>query len=421
MSLAEDLAPQYTALPALGLELPFNETEALIYETVHRFARDVMRPAGRVLDRMSPEDVIAEGSPLWDVTRQYRELGLGIGIGDVGESEISDPAAPNRMQAIVAEELGWGDAGLAISLTVSGMPALPAMWGHAELVQELALGKIGCWAITEPDHGSDMLDVSRGGFSQDGNHRGPNCIVHIRGNEIVVNGQKSAWVSNGSIAEVALLFSAVDRGNGPDGGGVFLIPLDAKGVSRGKPLDKLGQRALNQGEIFFDNVTLPISCMVRPPEEYEQAVYDTLCTANAGMATMFTGTARAAYEVALDYAHDRRQGGAPIIRHQHVRYRLFHMFRQVEMSRALARRVSAYNAQADHRALEGAIAAKVTATQTAFDVASEAVQMLGGNGLTRAYETEKILRDARASMIEDGCNELLAIKGGTCLMNPDYL
>ncbi|HRP22008.1 MAG TPA: acyl-CoA dehydrogenase family protein, partial [Alicycliphilus sp.] len=86
-----------------------------------------------------------------------------------------------------------------------------------------------------------------------------------------------------------------------------------------------------------------------------------------------------------------------------------------------SRRVLHYNFQAPVMALQAAMAAKVTATQTAFEVANESVQMHGGNGMTRDYPVEKILRDARASLIEDGCNEILAVKGGYHLMNPDLL
>ena len=97
------------------------------------------------------------------------------------------------------------------------------------------------------------------------------------------------------------------------------------------------------------------------------------------------------------------------------------MFRKVEASRALSRRNAEYNYSATESALIGSISSKITATQTAFEVASDALQMYGGNGLTPEYPMEKLLRDARASMIEDGCNEILAIKGGSLLSFPDSL
>ena len=182
-----------------------------------------------------------------------------------------------------------------------------------------------------------------------------------------------------------------------------------------------GQRALNQGEIYFDNVRLSKAHLLAGPEQYQQATYLVHTLASGLMSAIFTGCARSAYDLAFSYAHERRAGGVPIIRHQSVAQRLFHMFRKVEAACALSRRVLHYNFQAPAMALQAAMAAKVTATQTAFEVASEAVQMHGGNGLTRDYPVEKIMRDARASLIEDGCNEILAIKGGYHLMNPDLL
>ena len=109
------------------------------------------------------------------------------------------------------------------------------------------------------------------------------------------------------------------------------------------------------------------------------------------------------------------------MRHQNVVYRLFHMFRKVEAARALTRRACEYNMVMEQPALHVAMTAKVTGTQTAFEVANDALQMFGGNGMTKAYPIEKLLRDARASLIEDGCNEILAILGGSALVDADLL
>jgi alkylation response protein AidB-like acyl-CoA dehydrogenase len=220
-----------------------------------------------------------------------------------------------------------------------------------------------------------------------------------------------------------VLYAAADRGNGadPENGVVMIVPMNAKGVSRGKSIDKLGQRPLPQGGIFFDNVELSADHIVAGPEEFQRAVYAIHCEANGQMAAIWTGSARASFEIAWQYAHERKQGGVPIYRHQMVAQKLFHMYRKVEASRALTRRVVLYNFTAKVPALQSAMAAKVTATQTAFEVASDALGLLGGNGNTREYPIEKILRDARASMIEDGCNDILSIKGGYQMMDHSLL
>jgi acyl-CoA dehydrogenase len=153
------------------------------------------------------------------------------------------------------------------------------------------------------------------------------------------------------------------------------------------------------------------------PDDYKRAAFQILSVGNASMAAMFTGVARSAYELALDYARERKQGGVPIAKHQSVAYRLFHMYRKVEAARALTRRAMVYNFTQPVPALQAAMAAKITATQTAFEVASDALQIYCGQGIRRDRPIEKIFRDARLSIIEDGCNEILAIKGGMHLVD----
>jgi alkylation response protein AidB-like acyl-CoA dehydrogenase len=146
-----------------------------------------------------------------------------------------------------------------------------------------------------------------------------------------------------------------------------------------------------------------------------------LCEANPHVGCCAVGLARAAFEHAWEYAHRRRQGGVPLIQHQHVRIRLFEMFRKVEASRALVRRVLEYNVTATRPSMIASTAAKVTATQSAFEVASDALQMFGGYGLSREYPMEKLFRDARSLLVADGNNEVLAMKGALDLVNPDWL
>lgn len=409
----------YVPMTPLGAEPEFSDTALAIQATVRRFAGEVLRPLGRQLDRMTAEAVIAPDSPLWAMYGQFAALGFGV-----DDLLALPPAERARTMAILFEELGWGDAGLAISIGAGLIPAMiSAILGNGFCRGIASDTRLGCWMITEPDHGSDTLDPARMIFHSEGEYGRPNCVVSLKGDELVITGQKSAWVSNGTIGQVGILYAACDAGSGPDtrNGAVVIVPMDTPGITRGKPLEKMGQRALNQGEIFFDDVRLSKDHLLAGPDQYQQATYLVHTLANGLMSAIFTGCARSAYDQALAYAHERKAGGVPIIRHQSVAQRLFHMFRKLEASCALSRRVLHYNFDAPVMALQAAMAAKVTATQTAFEVASEAIQIHGGNGLTRDYPVEKILRDARASMIEDGCNEILAIKGGYHLMNPDLL
>jgi alkylation response protein AidB-like acyl-CoA dehydrogenase len=405
-----------------GIDIDLSEEDRGIRDLVHAFARDVMRPAGRRLDELSAEDVIARGSILWDVHKKWDALGIRLLSG---EGDAFTPAQLARLSCIVTEELGWGDAGLAISIGAAEFPAMIARVSqNPDLIERFTPSTIGCWAITEPDHGSDVLDISPD-VHRPSLHK-PNCVARRHGDDYLINGQKAAWVSNGPIAEAAALYTAVDNGNGDGvkGCGVILVDLTSPGVTRGKPIEKLGQRALPQGELYFEDVRVPAENMVIAPEMYPLGLELTLCSANGYMGSTFVGCARAALELAVAYAKERVQGGQPIIRHQAVRLRLFEMFRKVEAARSLNRRAVAYNLVNNpfagapagaFPAVQYAIASKVTSTQTAYEVTSDALQIFGGNGLTREYPVEKLVRDARAAMIEDGCNEVLGLVGSTRL------
>ncbi len=398
----------------MDIEVQLTDQERQIRDTAHRFAAEVMRPAGVALDKLhDPADVIAKNSILWDVFKKHRETGLADMEEATAELSLLERA---RIRALVSEEMGWGDSGLAISLGVanfhktfammSGRPALIDRW------IKNGQGEIGCWAVTEPDHGSDSLTFTEPHFS-DPKIRA-NCIARRDGDDYVINGQKSGWVSNGTIATVAALFCTIEPEKGFRGGGVAVVPLTLPGVTKGKPTNKLGQRALNQGEIFFDEVRIPAENMVVGSDAYAAIVEAILTGANASMGQIFVGVGRAAYEMALDYAKTRVQGGVPIIQHQAVRTRLFRMFTRVEAARSLARRVAYYNAT-NPPLIQYSIASKTFCTDAAFWAANEALQLFGGNGQTRDFPIEKIMRDARASQIEDGCNEILEIVGAARL------
>jgi alkylation response protein AidB-like acyl-CoA dehydrogenase len=402
--------------PLTGLEEPLSEMEQSVQDAAHRFAENVMRPAAAKLDRLSAEALVAPGSDLWNVLQQ--SAGLGLTMTTLLELPALERA---RLMMIASEELAWGDGGLAGAILVNNFPGMySAIAGRMDMVAYCE-GKLGCWGITEPDHGSDMLDADGVLQAADGAYGRPNCVARIDGDKVVINGQKAAWISGAMTAEVCALYTHAEIDGKVRPGLVIIVPLSLPGVTRGKPLEKLGLRALNQGELYFENVVVPFSNVIAGPDNYADMVYHTLAEANVHVGCTAVGIARAAYEHALAYAHTRRSGGKKIAQHQQVQHRLFHMFRKVEAARALVRRVATYNATAPLPALQGSAAAKVNATQTAFEVASEALQIFGGNGMSLEYPMEKLLRDARAMLIADGCNEVLAMKGGSLLVNPDLL
>ena len=408
---------QQLHLPIVGMtgfETPLSEEEQAIQQSVHRFAKDVLRPLGRELDKMSAEEVIAPGSPYYSVFAEAAKLGL--------DSELLAQLPPEmaiRVESMIGEEMGWGDPGLAISLAAASFPMeMAKAVGNQELV-ELCTNKIGCWMITHPDKGSDVTvyDIKRDWTPGALGNKG-SMLTKVGKDEIVINGQCSAWVSNGAVAQVALGYLGADYGDGyldADGrpnGVAAIIPLDLPGVSKGKPLDKIGQRPLPQGEIYFDNVKIPTRFAVALKDEYYGNHTSAWSFAGTHMGQTFTGVARAAFELALQYCHERKQGGQLLIDHQLTRFRIGDMFRRVELCRAVARRSLAYARLTPQGHAYATASAKVTVTDEAMKVVSEALQLFGGAGTSREYPIEKLFRDARAALIEDGENNVLTMRLG---------
>jgi len=396
------------------LNIDLTPEQIAIKEETHKFAKEVLRPASIELDKMAPEEVI-KNDLMWNALRKGYDLGFHtIFIPDGYGGLATDPLETH----IVLEELAWGSVDFAISLGVACFPAFFAsMVPTDRLIDEIIepycactdASIIGCWGITEPEHGSDTLCPFTPQFEDPGITG--QVTARPDGDAYVIEGQKSAWVSNGTLATQALVYLTIDPTKGMSGGGICIVPLDLPGVRRGKPLDKMGQRALNQGEIYFDSVRVPKDYMLVDEESYPAMLDITLSTANAAMGAMFVGVARAAYEEALAYAKQRVQGGNVLFEHQLIKHKLFNMFTKIEAGRALSRAAMIYNYNNTPPKIEYSIASKVFCTNLALEVTSEAIQIFGGNGLTREYPVEKFFRDARAGMIEDGANDTLMLTG----------
>lgn len=395
-----------------------SDEDLALKDSVQKFARDVMRPIATELDGMSAEAVIAPDSPFWTFMRKSYELGYHTitfpeQVGGLGLTPLQ--------QSIVVEELGWGSYGLTLVMQLGLHALAPAIFQNEELIKEFTIpfcqckdGKsIGCWGITEPDHGSDTLMAGYPSF------RDPNikaqCRARLEGNEWIISGQKAAWVSAGTIATHCVLFCQVDPSKGHAGGGIFIVPLDLPGVTRGKPLEMFGVRDLNQGEIYFDDVHISKRYMLIGPDIYEVVLEAWLSGTTSMVAMWSVGVARAGFEEALNYARQREQGGKLLVEHPNVQQKLFNMYRKVEASRQLCRAAYVYARTAQNPVLEYSLAAKTFASDTALEVTSDAIQIFGGNGLSSEYLIGKLFRDARAGMICDGSNDSLALKGGHLL------
>lgn len=400
------------------LNMNLTPEDIALRDAASKFARNVMRPISIQLDQMTPEEAFAPQSPYWDFMRQAYQLGYHkiCFPAEVGGTGMS----PLQIQ-LVMEELAWGSFGLTLALNTSFHAAV-AMAGTEEHIKEFTLpycqctdgSCIGCWAITEPDHGSDVGAVGAPIFHD------PNipaqCRARLDGDDYVINGQKAAWVSSGPLANHILLMCQIDPSKGHAGSGMFIFDLNRPGVSKGKPLNKLGTRDLCQGEVYFDNVRVPKKYLMVGPEAYEATLQGHLCFTLPMVGTWATGLARAAFDEMLSYARQRVQGGKILIEHANVQQKIFDMFRKIEASRQLCRAVFLYNYSLpfnpEKRVYDYAMAAKTFATQTALEVTSDAIQILGGNGISKEYVVEKLFRDARATLICDGSNDALSVFGG---------
>jgi alkylation response protein AidB-like acyl-CoA dehydrogenase len=195
--------------------LLLDDEEREIQQAAHRFAEEVVRPAGILLDRLPAQEVAGPDSLLWRVMAQatalgYTRLTVPVELGGLGLSP--------RQSYLVQEELAWGSVGVGAVLLLSGIAAGAAgASGDPTLIEEFALpflkaddgSVVGCWGITEPDHGSDALAVMRPELRVKA--RGQ-LVAQAKGDEWVLNGQKSAWVSNAPIATHAMLNAQLEPG-----------------------------------------------------------------------------------------------------------------------------------------------------------------------------------------------------------------
>ncbi len=227
----------------LSVDIP--EEYETLKSSVHRFAREVIRPAAVFLDRIEdPHDVSAPESRLWEVLRTAHRLGYhAAGI----PADLGGLGLRGLLRHVLLEGLGWGSAGLAISIAVTGFPfSAVAACGDSKLIEKFVkpfvadrnASFVGCWAISEPAHGSDELGVAMDAFHE--SEIRAQVVARAEGDEYVVSGQKAAWVSNGAIATHALTYLNLDRSLGLAGGGIAFISLNLPGVSRGRTFNKIG-------------------------------------------------------------------------------------------------------------------------------------------------------------------------------------
>ncbi|MFE9685893.1 acyl-CoA dehydrogenase family protein [Streptomyces sp. NPDC006285] len=389
--------------------MELNDEQKEVRDWIHGFAADVIRPAAAEWDER-------EETP-WPVIQEAAKV--GIYSLDFYAQQYFDPTGLGIPMAM--EELFWGDAGIALSIVGTGLAAvgvlangteeqigtwIPQMYGDANDV------KVAAFCSSEPDAGSDVASMRT------------RAVYDEAKDEWVLNGTKT-WATNGGIANVHVVVAVVDSELGSKGHASFIIPPATPGLSQGQKFKKHGIRASHTAEVVLENVRVPGSCLLGGKEKLDERLARARERAKAGngerlknaaMATfeasrpavgaMAVGTARAAYEVALDYAGTREQFGRPIIDNQGVAFQLADMRTSIDAARLLVWRASWMAVSGKQfTSAEGSMS-KLFASETAKKVTGQAIQILGGNGYTREYPVERMHRDAAIYTIFEGTSEI---------------
>lgn len=399
------------------VDFELTETQRHIIETAREFGREEVKPAEIELDRVSDPDEVFRSDLFWKVIGKAFELGFPkMAIPEQFGGLGLDP----QTTGMVWEELARWGPGIAATLIPGGVvPQLICFLvpDNKELVDKYVIPycedttgrRITAWCSSEPEVGSDGsnytdLDVRH--------HTG---VVKKNGNH-VISGTKSDFVSNGSIASAYIVFACVDPKLGLKGSGTFVVPGDAPGLSRGKALDKIGLRTLNQAPIFFEDVEIPESYQIFPHGDDYPMLHNAIITVgNLGVGYLAVGLMRAAYEDALEHAQSRVQWGKPIREHQLIADKLFRAYSAIESARAFLWKGSWLSKQNFPGDLKTSLAAKVYATDQAAIHTASMVQVLGGYGISKEYTVEKYSRDANLLKIMDGTNETLIVKAAALL------
>ena len=269
---------------------------------------------------------------------------------------------------------------------ISGSPEL-----KAELLPAHTSGpNIAAFNLTEAGAGSDAAAMR--------------TTARLEGDEYVINGSKT-FITNGGIASLHSVFAMEDPEKGRKGISAFMVPASSPGVSAGKKEDKMGHRAADTSEVVFEDVRIPVHYRLGKGFDGFKIAMMTLDDSRAAVSAGAVGIARAAMEVAANYAKERVQFGRPIAQLQTIQNMLADMAMKVDAARLLCWKAAWLRDNGKRNTKESAIA-KCFAGDIAMQVTTDAVQVLGGYGYMKDYPMEKYMRDAKLHQIYEGTNEI---------------
>jgi len=388
----------------------WSDEQLAIAEAVRRFVDDEVRP---ILDDLEFGDLAPYG-----VLRKFYAT---FGIEQLAreqfkrqlERKLAGTAAPERrggnaaMALIPVIEICKVSPGLVTAMGVSTALAGGTIMklGTPEQMERFALDlltleKVGSWAITEPDSGSDAIGGMR-------------TTARREGDGYVLNGSKT-WITNGPYADTIVCYAKLDDGTGIDPRNrpvvTFILSSDMEGLTRSKPMRKMGQHASPTGELFFADVFVGPDRLLggseSPAGGGRESAKDNFVTERASVAAMSLGIIEECLRLSVDYAKTRMLWGKPISEFQLI---------QLKLARMEVARVNTQNLVFSHleRNADGATptlaeasAMKLYAAQSAVEVANDAIQVFGGNGYVSEYRVEQLARDARVLQIYAGTDEI---------------
>jgi alkylation response protein AidB-like acyl-CoA dehydrogenase len=371
------------------MDYGFTEYQTAIRDLAREIAEKEIRPIAAEYDReakfpWAAVKVMAET----DLFRVYIEDEYG-GISD---------GSPIMNMVIVTEELSKACGGIALSFAGTALGTLPIILsGNDEQkkrwLPDIAAGKkLAAFALTEPQAGSDAGAVR---------------TTAIRdGDFYVMNGTKQ-WITNGGEAEIYSVIALTNPSKGPRGASCIIVEKGTPGFTFGKKEDKLGIRASATRELIFQDCRVPVAnCLGREGTGFITAM-KTFDVSRPGVGAQAVGIAAGAFDLALEYACQRRQFGSPVGSFQGLRFMLADMATKIEAARALVYATAKYiDTKPKERPTLYSAMSKCFASDVAMEVTTDAVQIFGGYGYMHDYPIEKYMRDAKITQIYEGTNQI---------------
>ena len=361
------------------------EDERLFQASVRQFARERLAPHVRAMDE--------QGQFRKDLLAEMFELGLmGIDI----EERYGGQGGTFFQSVLAIEELAKVDPAASVIVDVQNTLVSNAIerWGSDEqrskYLSRLATESIGAYALSEAASGSDAFALT--------------TRAHRDGGEFRLSGRK-LWITNAAEADIFLLFATVDPAAGYKGITCFLLERGTNGFTVGKKEDKLGIRASSTCELILDDVRVDAAQVMGEIGKGYKIAIETLNEGRIGIAAQMLGLAEGAFEHALKYARERKQFGKRIGEFQGVQFELAEMATSIEAARLLVYN-SARLRDAGQPFVTEAAMAKYFSSVMAEDVASKAIEVMGGVGFTKDYPVEKLYRDAKIGRIYEGTSNM---------------